>query len=183
MVNTVEEDKSDGTKLLKIDKRTLPKKSAPNIKHLRFARNLPVKCNECKYRPIDDGGNGVCNKYEADAACAIRKDIAKMIDKYDGERNADVLLGRMEATFENESEKLMFYQLMEQGEEEINPEVTKRMNSVANMYKIINEAKTKNRSVEVTRTKELPRDIHEQIGSKITETIKISEQVKDDGSG
>ena len=37
--------------------------------------------------------------------------------------------------------------------------------------------KTKERSVEVTKTYELPRDVHEMIGAKISsETIKIKEK-------
>ena len=166
----------NGKKVLKIDNRTIDKKkNPPNIKHLKFARNLPIECDSCPYRSIDDGGNGICPKYEPGAACIVRKDIAKMVDEYDGERDPNILLGRMEATFENESEKLIFYEQMEDLKGELNPEVTKRMNSIGNLGKIIAEIKTKERSVEIT-TKALPRNMHEKIGEIVAEKINITQK-------
>ena len=63
---------------LVIDKRTLPNKdNKRRSKSLKYARNLPAQCNVCPYRSVEDGGNGVCPKYERDSVCVIRKDIEK----------------------------------------------------------------------------------------------------------
>ena len=167
----------DGTKTLSIDKRTESKvKNPPNIKSLKFARNLPVECNGCPYASEEQGGNGKCPKYEQDAMCVIRKDIAKMVDKYDVGREKNIALGRMETIMENETEKIMFYQTIEQHTGELNPEVTKRMNTIINLGKVIGEITTKERSVEVTKTFELSREAHEAIGKQIAQTIKITQK-------
>ena len=66
---------------IKVDERKT--KSPYNaIKTFKYA-NLPAKCNDCVYRSRDEGGNGKCEVYEKDAACAIRKDIAKYLEQID----------------------------------------------------------------------------------------------------
>jgi len=66
---------------IKIDKR---KTVSPynSIKNFKYA-NIPAQCNDCVYRSRDDGGNGKCSVWEKDAACAIRKDIAKFLKMID----------------------------------------------------------------------------------------------------
>jgi len=162
------EDLKTGTKELVIDKRTLPHKVPSNVKNLNYARNLPPECNGCPFRPQEDGGNGICPKYKKDSVCVIRKDIAKLVDKCGGRT-----LELMEAEFHNNFEKLQFFEVMEDQTGELNPEVTKRINSLNNLGKVINEIKTKRSTVEVTEKKTLSQgQIHE-----IARTLKLT---KDD---
>jgi len=172
MVELIEKkDLKTGVKELVIDKRTLPKKIPSNVKDLNYARNLPPECNGCPFRPQEVGGNSICTVYEKDALCIIRKDIAKLVDKCGG-RTLDL----MEAEFHNNFEKLMFFETMEDQTGELNPEVTKRINSLNNLGKVINEIKTKRETVEVTEKKTLSQDqIHE-----IAKTIKLTKEVFDE---
>jgi len=66
---------------IKVDKRKT-KSPYNSIKNFKYA-NLPAQCNDCVYRSRDDGGNGKCSVWEKDAACAIRRDIAKFLDQID----------------------------------------------------------------------------------------------------
>ena len=66
---------------IKVDERKT-KSPYNSIKNFKYA-NLPAKCNDCVYRSRDEGGNGKCEVYEKDAACAIRKDIAKFLGMLD----------------------------------------------------------------------------------------------------
>lgn len=76
----------DGKVVFNKHKTISPYNSA---KHLRYAK-LPAECNKCVYRSEEDGGNGRCPKYEKDAACAIRKDIKKFLDKLDTRNPEDL---------------------------------------------------------------------------------------------
>jgi len=73
---------------IEVDKR---KTISPynSIKNFKYA-NIPAQCNDCVYRSREEGGNGKCSVYEKDAACAIRKDIAKFLGQIDT-RNANDL--------------------------------------------------------------------------------------------
>lgn len=172
MVKLLEKrDDTTGKVELKIDKRTLPKKKPHNVKDLNYARNLPPECNGCPFRPIDVGGNDICTVYKKDSLCVIRKDIAKLVDKYGG-RTLDL----MEVEFHNNFEKLMFFEKLEDYKGELNPEVTKRINSLNNLGKIINEIKTKRETVEVTEKTTLSQDeIHE-----IARTVKLTKEIVDE---
>ena len=66
---------------IKVDKR---KTISPynSIKNFKYA-DIPAQCNDCVYRSREAGGNGKCSVYEEDAACAIRKDIAKFLAMID----------------------------------------------------------------------------------------------------
>ena len=173
MVDLIEKtDLKTGEKELVIDKRTVPHKPT-NIKDLRYARNLPPECNGCPFRPESEGGNGVCTKYKKDSLCVIRKDIAKLIDKVGG-----TTLELMEAEFHNNFEKLLFFETLEDQKGELNPEITKRINSLTNLGKVINEIKTKRETVEVTEKKTLSQDqIHE-----IARTVKLTKESLEDES-
>ena len=164
-------DDITGEKELVIDKRTLPKSFPPNVKDLKYARNLPAECNVCPYRSMESGGNGICNKYEENATCIIRKDIAKLVDKCGGRT-----LELMEAEFNNNFEKLLFFESMEDKKGELNPEVTKRMNSMTNLGKVINEIKTKRETVEITQTESLS----DNQKHEIAKTVKLSRELLDE---
>ncbi len=169
-------DKKTGDTELVVDKRTLPKKNnPPNVKSLKYARNLPVMCDDCPYRAKEAGGNGLCSKYKADSACLIRKDIAALVDKFN-ERDSSKIVNLMEAEYHNNFEKLMFFQSLEDMSNTLNPEVTKRINAMTNLGKIINEIKTKRESIEVTKTETLSDDMKTQIA----QTIKIEKETTDE---
>jgi len=164
-------DLKTGIVNLEIDKRTLPQKKPKNVKDLNYARNLPPECNGCPFRPIEEGGNGICTEYKKDSLCVIRKDIAKLVDHYGG-RTLDL----MEVEFHNNFEKLMFFEKLEDYKGELNPEVTKRINSLNNLGKVINEIKTKRETVEVTEKHTLSQDeIHE-----IARTVKLTKEIFDE---
>tara|TARA_R110002126_G_scaffold111701_5_gene249611 strand:+ start:361 stop:888 length:528 start_codon:yes stop_codon:yes gene_type:complete len=158
-------DNITGEKELVIDKRTLPHKKPTNYKGLKYARNLPPECNGCPFRPQEEGGNGICTKYEKDALCVIRSDISKLVDSHGG-RTLDL----MEGEFNDNYEKLKFFEQIEDMTGALDPEVTKRINSVTNLGKVIEEVKSKRNTVEITEKKSLTDDqIHE-----IARTIKLT---------
>lgn len=138
---------------LVVDGRTVPNKTnVRRAKSLKYARNLPVKCNVCPYRPDSEGGNGVCTKYERDSLCTIRPDISKAVDTFN-ERNEGRILPMLESAFIDDWESLQFHETMERMGGEINPEVTRRRNSMANLGKIISEIRTKKETIEVKETR------------------------------
>lgn len=159
-------DLKTGEKELVIDKRTLPHKPT-NHKGLKYARNLPPECNTCPFRPESEGGDGICTKYKKDSLCIIRNDIAKLVDKVGG-RTLDLL----EDEFNDNYEKLRFFEQMEDMKGELNPEVTKRINSLNNLGKVINEIKAKRDTVEITEKKTFSQDqLHE-----IARTLKLTKE-------
>jgi len=60
-----------------------------SAKHLKTA-NVPALCDQCHYRSVKDGGNGLCPKYEAGAVCAIRKDFVDLINTLDTRNPEDI---------------------------------------------------------------------------------------------
>ena len=169
-------DVKTGEKELVIDKRTESKKfTAPRAKHLRYSRHLPIKCNNCPFAPMEEGGNGVCSKWEKDAVCIIRKDIKRMFEKFN-ERNENRLVGLMEAEFQSNYEVLRFFEEMENAGGKLDPEVTKRMNAVTNLGKAITEIKSRTQSIEVTEKRTLTADQKEEIAR----TMKITKAVFED---
>jgi len=159
-----------------IDKRTVNNtKNTRRAKSLKYARNLPANCNSCPYRGVDDGGNGICEKYERDSVCVIRKDIEKAVDVFN-ERNEGRILAMMESEFTDNFEKLVFFQTMENAGGELNPEVTKRINSMTNLGKIISEIKTKKETIEIKETR-ISKDKIEEIGRVISMTKESSDNV------
>ncbi len=169
MVEFIEKvDIKTGVKELVIDKRTVPHKKPTNYKGLKYARNLPPECNGCPFRPEEEGGNGICTVYEKDSLCIIRKDIAKLVDAVGGRT-----LELMEGEFHDNYEKLKFFEQMEDMKGELNPEITKRINSMTNLGKVINEIKAKRDTVEIKEVQTLSQgQIHE-----IARTLKLT---KDD---
>jgi len=168
MVKFIEKkDEKTGEKELVIDKRSLPHSKPRNVKALKYARNLPPECNHCPFRPQEEGGNGICTKYEKDALCVIRSDIAKLIDE-NGGRTLELL----EAEFHDNYEKLKFFEQMEDMSGELNPEVTKRINSLNNLGKVIEEVRTRRETVEVTQRETLTDDQR----TEIARTIKMNKE-------
>lgn len=168
-------DEKSGNTSLELDKRTESKiEKPPHVKHLRYSRTLPIRCNSCQHRSEVDGGSGICTEYKKDGICTIRSDTQKMFDKYE-ERNADKLLGLMKASYKNNFEKLMFFEKIEDMSGALDPEVTKRMNVMNNTFKIINEAESKTQSVEVTR-----KTLTDDQKNQIIETLKLTESVSNE---
>lgn len=169
-------DEKTGVKTLEVDKRTESKlANPPRVKHLRYSRHLPAKCNECPFRPQELGGNGVCTVYKEDSVCIIRNDIRKMFEKFD-ERNEIKIVDLMEAEFQSNYEVLRFFEEMENMSSALDPEVTRRMNAVTNLGKAISEIKSKIQTIEVTEKKTLTDDQRQEIAR----TIKITKEVPDE---
>ncbi len=169
-------NKKTGEKLLAIDKRTISKvANPPRVKHLKYSRHLPSTCNNCPYRPQEQGGNGICTVYEKDAVCVIRKDIAKMFEKF-SERNEIKLVDLMEAEFVSDYEAMRFYKEMENAGGKLDGEVTRRMNAITNLGKAITDIKSRTVSVEVTEKKTLTDDQRQEIAR----TIKFTKDVIED---
>jgi hypothetical protein len=82
----------------------------------------------------------------------------------------------MEAEFHNNFEKLVFFENMEDQNSELNPEVTKRINSLTNLGKVINEIKTKRETVEITQTETLS----DNQKHEIAKTVKLSRELLDE---
>jgi len=63
-----------------------------SVKHLKYAKDMPVMCKDCVYRAVDVGGNGKCPKYDPDpeALCVIRKDLQEFLDDIDTRNSEDL---------------------------------------------------------------------------------------------
>lgn len=177
-IPVLKERKVEGKSVeLVIDKRTINNtKNTRRAKSLKYARNLPANCNSCPYRAEDDGGNGVCEKYERDSVCIIRKDIEKAVDIFN-ERNEGKILAMMESEFTDNFEKLVFFQAMENAGGELNSEITKRISSMTNLGKVISEIKTKKETIEVKEVKRLSRGKIEEIARMISTTTESAKDV------
>lgn len=162
---------------LVIDKRTVSNKNNKRrAKSLKYARNLPAHCNECPFRPDNIGGNGVCDKYKIDSVCVVRKDISKVVDKFN-ERNEGKILAMMESEYTDNFEKLVFFQAMENAGGELNPEVTKRISAMTNLGKVISEIKTKKETIEIKETKTISKNKREEIARMLSITQESAENV------
>lgn len=168
--------KQGKSKELTVDKRTLKKDKPPHMKSLKFARNLPINCDDCKYRAKEDGGNGVCIKYKPKSLCSIRSDVVKIIEEYES-RNPDIILPLMEEEFMNNYMKLKTFETLEDMSTELNPEVTKRIGVLDKLGKTINEMKSKRQTIEVTETKVLSEDKKEEIRNMIRISQEQSNEV------
>lgn len=168
-------DQKTGDTSLEVDKRTLPKvNNPPRVKHLRYSRHLPVNCDSCPFRPQEEGGNGICDKYVKKGVCVIRADIRKMFEKFD-ERDEAKLTNLMEAEFVDDYEVMRFFKEIEKMSGALDPEVTRRMNAITNLGKVLGEIKTKTQSIEVTEKKTLTEDQK----TEIARTIKLSKDMFD----
>lgn len=148
-----------------IDGRTTPR--APNLKHLRFSKRLPVKCNDCPYRPKEEGGIiGGCSKYVKDSLCTIRADIRKQIEKF-STTNPDQILPLLQEEFEANYEFLKFWHTMEVQTGMINPEVSKRMNSITNLGKLIAELKREKTTIELEQHNTMSDDMRQDVAKTV----------------
>lgn len=162
---------------LKVDKRTLDKTSnPPNVKHLRYSRKLPLECDKCPYRPKEEMGNGICTVYKKGELCLIRRDIRKAIDKY-GTRNPHEVLPLMEEELEATYEKLKFFEALENMSGSLDPEVTKRINALNNLAKVVHEFKTIKQTIEVEEKHTLSNDKKSEIAREMTRILRVTNQV------
>lgn len=155
--------KSDGE--IVSDGRKTPR--APNLKHLRYSKRLPPECNRCPYRPKEEGGTiGGCSVYKADHLCSIRADIRKEIEKYSVD-TPSAILPLLEEEFEATYEFLKFFHTMENMAGIVNAEVSKRMNALTNLGKLIAELKKEKITMEATQTNTLTDDSKEEIAKTL----------------
>lgn len=158
------------------DKRTVKNDdNKRRVKHLKFARDLPIKCDDCKFRAKEDGGNGMCVKYEQGAMCVIRKDAVKLFEEYQT-RNPDQILPLMEEEFANNYIKLKTFEALEDMHTELNPEVTRRIGVLDKLGKTINEMKSRKQTIEIQETKTLSTDKREQIAQIVRLTQEKSNE-------
>ena len=123
-----------------------------SIKNFKYA-NLPAQCNDCVYRSRDEGGNGKCSVYEKDAACAIRKDIAKFLEQLDT-RNMEDLKSLLDMLAKMNMEQFML--AYAQGKLDGNvPDRNTRaeVNSILSIAKLISEVNSKVENTSKTYSK------------------------------
>lgn len=156
-----------------IDKRTLPHTIPRNFIHLRYSRKLPVTCDTCPHRPKDQGGNGICTVYEKEALCIIRKDIRTQTEKYHT-RDKGGLLPLLEEALDAEIEKIKFFGVIENMSNSLNPEVSKRINSVTQLSKVINELKSKETTVSLTEKKILTPQEKDAINAEVERMMSVT---------
>lgn len=166
----VSQEKGNNLPELKI-KKTLP----PNLKHLRYSKDLPTKCDDCPYRAKEASGNGICTQYEKGGLCTIRKDIRSVVEEY-SIRSAGAILPILEEEFEANYEKLKFFHMLENMQAELNPELTKRIAILDKLGKTINELKSTKQTMEISETKTLSPEKREEISRMITITHEASNE-------
>lgn len=156
--------------VLQVDGRTTPR--APNLKHLRFSKKLPLRCDECRFRPQDNGGEiGGCSKYKEGSLCVIRNDIRKEIEKYSSD-NPDIILPLLQEEFEATYEFLKFTHALESMRSELNPEVSRRMNALTNLGKLIGEFKRQKVTVEAEQKETLTDGKKTEIAQTLRKVIE-----------
>lgn len=160
---------------LEIDKRTLPKKIPNNFKHLRYSKKLPLECNLCPYRSRDVGGNGICTVYKQDGLCIIRGDIRKQTEKYHT-RDGGELIPLLEEELDSQIEKLKFFNVIESMAGKLDTEVSKRLNSVTNLSKTVNELKTKMTTISLSEKKVLSPEARDEIAKEVEHMITVTRQ-------
>lgn len=158
---------------LAIDKRTLPHDIPRNFIHLRYSRKLPVECDTCPHRSKDQGGNGICTVYKQGSLCTIRADIRKQTEKYHI-REKGGLLPLLEEELDAQIEKLKVFGVLENMANALNPEISKRLNSVTQLSKIINELKSKETTVSLTEKKVLSPQERDAINAEVERMISIT---------
>lgn len=163
------EDRGKNKGELVADNRSKP--NLRNVKDLRYSRKITTKCNDCPYRAIEEGGDGFCTKYKKNALCIIKKDISKIVDKFE-ERDANTVLSMMEAEYRNNFEKLLFFQSIEEMGGELNPEVTKRINAMTNLSKAYQDIKLRNSTVEVEERRKITNDEVTEISRIVRQTLE-----------
>lgn len=160
--------------VLSVDGRTTPR--APHKLNLQYARDLPVHCNDCKYRPIEEGGKpGGCTVYKQDGLCSIRSDVRKQMQVF-GTDQPDHLKQLIQAEVDRNFEFIQTMHSIEDMVGELNTEVTKRMNAITNMGKLLNEMNTKKNTIEIEERHTLTDDMKEQIAR----TIRLTQEKKDE---
>lgn len=156
-----------------IDKRSM--QIPPNVKHLRYSRRLPLKCDDCPFRAKEVKGNGVCSVYEKGSLCVIRKDIRTAIEKY-STRSPDQIIPLLQEEFDANYEKLKFFEALENMSAELDPEVTKRQNSLANIGKLLYELRQKKSTIELSERKTLTDDKKQEIAKVVRITREESRE-------
>lgn len=156
-----------------VDKRTLPHKVPTYFKHLRFSKKLPVNCNDCPHRPKDMGGNGICTVFKADSLCIIRSDIRRQTEKYHT-REEGGLLPLLEEELDSQVERLKTFGVLENMANALNPEVSKRLNSVTQLSKVINELKTKETTVSLSEKKVLSPQEKDEINAEVERMMSVT---------
>lgn len=156
-----------------IDKRTLPHTIPTNFKHLRFSRKLPVECNGCPHRPKDMGGNGICTVYKADSLCILRKTVRGLTEKYHT-RDKGGLLPLLEEELDAQIERLKVFGLLEGMANTLNPEISKRINSVTQLSKVINELKTKETTVSMSERQTLSPKERDAINQEVERMMSVT---------
>jgi len=164
------EDRGEKKGELVVDNRKKP--NMRHIKDLRYSRKITTHCNNCPLRSINEGGDGYCTKYEKDALCVIKADIVKLVDKFET-RDSNTMMPLMEAEYKNNFERMLFFQTLEDMGNELNPEVTKRLNAMTNMFKAYEDIKRRNNTIEVEERQKIS-------DNEVTEITRIIRKQLDD---
>lgn len=172
MVKTLIKKEDGKPDQLVVDKRTLTKvDNPPNIKHLRYSRKLPMKCNDCPYRPKEESGNGICTEYEKDSMCKIRNDTKKLMELYETS-NPDDILPLVKEQFKDNYVRLQLFSQFEDMSNQLDPEVTKRINAMNNLAKTITEMQSRKNTIEVEEHKSLNPEKRDEISKTVFRLIQ-----------
>jgi len=113
-----------------------------SAKSLKFAK-LPALCNDCVYRSVEAGGNGKCEKYEENAACAIREDFQKFLNQIDT-RNPEDLKALLDFLAKQSMENVMMALFQSKMDGNVPDRNTKaEINSILQIIKLMNELTNK----------------------------------------
>ena len=157
-----------------------------SAKHLKTA-NIPALCNQCHYRSVKDGGNGLCPKYEADAVCAIRKDFVNLINTLDT-RNPEDIKSMMDMLAKLSFENVLMALTLSKMDGNIPDRNTKsEINTLLSIVKQINDLNDK--IVVTEKTEYRLRDFWTRLGKsqeclrirRVQETWKSGQKIR--GSG
>jgi len=140
-----------------------------NLQVLKQSEITPY-CNTCPFRAVQEGGNGVCEKYEKDAMCVIRKDIKKAVTNYNT-RDPTEILELIIADFESNFEDIRFLTAIERMSGELNPEVTRRQKIHIDLARLVNELSNKRAKIEVEE-----KTISDDTKTQISKIIRMEQE-------
>lgn len=145
----------------------------PNLRHLKRSASMTPVCNDCPFRPVEEGGNGACDKYERDALCVIRTDIRRAVENYKT-RDPGEILELVITDFESNFEDIHFLSAMERMSGEVNPELTKRKKLHIDLARLVNEIRTRKSRIEVEE-----KTISDDVKTEISKIVRMEQDNAD----
>ena len=144
-------------------------------KYLSFRMKCAVLCDDCAYRPKEEGGNGKCGVYEQGSVCVLRANIHKASQDLDT-RNPDHLKARLDQVISSGlDEAQVQIELASMSNTPVPKEVIGLLASVNNSAKLMSELTNKKMVNEISESKTFTKDGREELNRKVRQEIETTD--------